>query len=76
VDGFRIGTDVDRYDAVVSGKRFPSTVAELEERLAGAAGPSEDDQSRTTDGEVLDTREAVERFLVDVERVRSSRQEG
>jgi hypothetical protein len=66
----------DRYDAVVNGKRFPSTVAELEERLAGAAGPSEDDQSRTTDGEVLDTREAVERFLVDVERVRSSRQDG
>jgi hypothetical protein len=56
---------------LMSGKRFPSTVKELEERLTGAAGPSEDDQSRTVDGKVLDTREAVDRFLADVERVRS-----
>jgi hypothetical protein len=57
----------------MSGKRFPSTVRELEERLAGAAGPTEDDQSRTVDGEVLNTREAVDRFLADVEQARSSR---
>lgn len=58
---------------LMSGKRFPSTVKELEERLTGVAGPTEDDQSRTADGEVLDTREAVERFLADVERARSNR---
>lgn len=57
----------------VSRTRLPSTVRELEERLAGAAGPSEDDQSRTADGEMLDTREAVERFLETVEQFRSSR---
>lgn len=57
----------------MSGKRFPSTVKELEERLRGAAGSTEDDQSRTAEGEVLDTREAVERFLGEVERARSSR---
>jgi hypothetical protein len=56
----------------VSGKRFPSTVRELEERLVGAMGPTDDDQSRTAEGEVLDTREAVERFLEDVEQVRTS----
>jgi hypothetical protein len=68
------GSDVAAgYDGLMSGKRFPATVKELEERLIGAAGPSEDDQSRTAGGEVLDTREAVERFLTEVERARPSR---
>jgi hypothetical protein len=58
----------------VSGTRRPSTVDELANRLSGASAPSEDDQSRTHDGEVLDTREAVERFLADVEQARSARQ--
>jgi hypothetical protein len=58
----------------VSRTRLPITVEELADRLKGASAPSEDDQSRTQDGDVLDTREAVERFLADVEQARSARQ--
>lgn len=43
---------------------------ELEQRLTGAAPATEDDQSRTLAGEVLDSREAIERFLAEVERAR------
>lgn len=57
----------------MSRDRLPSTVKELDDRLVGAAGPSESDQSRRAHGEVLDPRETVERFLEDFERVRSDR---
>jgi hypothetical protein len=59
----------------VSGKRFPSTVRELEERLVGATGPTSDDQSRTADGQILDTREAVESYLEDLEQIRTGQQD-
>lgn len=52
--------------------RFPASVDELAERLAGAPGPSEDDQSRAGDGTVLDSREAVERFLAEIDQVRGA----
>ncbi len=54
----------------MSETKFPSSVAELAQRLAGASGPTTDDQSRSADGEVLDNREAVQRFLEDIERSR------
>jgi hypothetical protein len=54
----------------MSATKFPSSVAELARRLAGSPGATSDDQSRSADGEALDSREAVERFLADVERSR------
>lgn len=49
---------------------YPTSMEELEQRLTGAAPATEDDQSRTLAGEVLDSREAIERFLAEVERAR------
>jgi hypothetical protein len=49
---------------------YPTSVEELEQRLAGAAPATDDDQSRTLSGEVLDSREAIEGFLADVEHAR------
>lgn len=54
----------------MSATRFPSSVAELAQRLAESPGPSSDDQSRSIEGQVLDSRDVVERFLAEVERSR------
>ena len=53
----------------------PTSVEELEQRLAGASPATEDDQSRTLAGEVLDSREAIERFLAEVEGARGEGQQ-
>jgi hypothetical protein len=48
----------------------PTSVEEFVQRLAGAAPVTDDDQSRTLSGEALDSREAIEGFLADVEHAR------
>lgn len=51
---------------------FPKTAAEWSERMNATGRPSTpDDQSRTWDGRVLDTEEAVLEFLVEVEEARA-----
>lgn len=59
-----------RYDLCMARDAYPTSVEELEQRLAGAAPATDDDQSRTLAGEVLDSREAIEGFLAEVERAR------
>lgn len=56
-----------QYDSGMGVTRFPTSIAELAQHLAEAPGPSSEDQSRSIEGQVLDSREAVERFLADVE---------
>ncbi|MBW3580506.1 MAG: hypothetical protein KY431_05665 [Actinobacteria bacterium] len=51
---------------------LPKSIEELAERMHGAAPPRRDDQSRTWDGRVLDTKEAVLEFLAEVEEARKS----
>ncbi len=50
---------------------FPKTAAEWSERINATGQPSTpDDQSRTFDGRVLDTKEKVLAFLAEMEQAR------
>lgn len=53
---------------------FPRSAEEWSERMRGAGPPRPDDQSRTWDGRVLDTKEAVLEFLAEAEEARRSGQ--
>ena len=48
------------------------TVAELAERMRFAKPPTEDDVTALPDGRRLDSREAVEAWLIEVEAIRAS----
>ncbi len=51
---------------------FPKTAEEWSERMKGAAPPTPDDQSRTWDGRILNSKEAVLEFLAELEDIRTS----
>ncbi len=51
---------------------FPKTAEEWSERMKGAAPPTPDDQSRTWDGRILNSKEAVLEFLAELEEIRTS----
>ncbi|HSH60549.1 MAG TPA: hypothetical protein VK988_13115 [Acidimicrobiales bacterium] len=51
---------------------FPKTAEEWSERMKGAAPPTPDDQSRTWDGRILNSKEAVLEFLAELEEIRRS----
>ncbi len=52
-------------------KAFPKTAAEWSQRINATGRPSTpDDQSRTWDGRVLDTKEKVLEFLAEIEEAR------
>jgi hypothetical protein len=54
----------------VSAIHPPATGEEWVERMRDAPLPSDDDQSRTWDGRVLDTKEKVLEFLAELEEAR------
>ena len=60
-----------RYHGGMAKSRYPGSIEELEARLAGAPGPTPDDLSMTLAGEVLDSLDAVQHFLAEVERARA-----
>lgn len=49
------------------------TVGELAERMRFAAPPSEDDVTTLLDGRRIDSKEAAEQWLVEVDAIRTSR---
>ncbi|CAN5560107.1 MAG: hypothetical protein ACR2JF_18580 [Iamia sp.] len=55
----------------MADKRLPETIGEWEERLAAGLPPTSDDQSRTWDGRVLDTKEKVLEFLAELDEARN-----
>lgn len=51
---------------------FPKTVEEWSKRWGGGGPSTPDDQSRTWDGRVLDTKEKVLEFLAEIEEARQA----
>lgn len=51
---------------------LPKTAKEWSERWNGGGPPTDDDQSRTWDGRILDTKEKVLEFLAEVEEARKA----
>jgi hypothetical protein len=56
----------------VTASQFPSTVTELQERIDASSigGPTHDDQSRTWDGRVLDSKDKVLQFIAELDEAR------
>jgi len=50
----------------------PTTGEKWAERMRNARPPTDDDQTRTWDGRVLDTKEKVIEFLAELEEARST----
>ncbi len=59
------------YPQRVTDPRLPETIDEWEERLVDGLPPTPDDQSRTWDGRVLDTKEKVLAFLAELDEDRN-----
>lgn len=55
----------------MTDQRLPETIDEWEKRLAGGSPPTADDQSRTWDGRVLNTKQKVLEFLAELEEDRN-----
>lgn len=66
------GTEPQTHHQAQADSPFPKTVREWSDRInAVGLPPTPDDQSRTWDGRVLNTKEAVVEFLAEIEEARS-----